>query len=80
MNPQLAFNFLFSQDELKNSPYLEILQHKDACPFIKTVNEWALKNSDFLEKQLGVASNEIKVFDWQNTYSRIHKVVATRFF
>ena len=79
MKPELVLNFLFTQNEMKKSPYIEILEKKDPCIFLKPLNSWSEKNSNMLKEQFESKDNEIKRNDWHNAFRRIDKTLTSRF-
>lgn len=44
LKPELVLHFLFSEDDLKCTPYQQLISHPQGAAFLQVLNDWALLN------------------------------------
>ena len=75
----MILNFLFSQNEVKNTPLTTILgiHGEEGLELWDAVNQWSAANKGFLvERMKKEGSSDIRISDWRNRFYQLNKAIV----
>lgn len=55
--PPFVLTFLFSEDQLKQTPLINILQADSVLSLLQAVNKWSVGNSDLIVREIYMEDN-----------------------
>lgn len=73
--PMFALTFLFSEDQLKQTPLINILQADSALSLLQAVNRWSAGNSDLIVREIYMEDNELKNNHFRGKFQAFNKAL-----
>lgn len=77
--PEAMLTFLFSEDELKETPVMQIVKSEHCSALLRAANQWSSKFSDLIIREIYMEDNELKSNDFRSKFQNLNKLVLEVF-